>query len=49
VVGVLVDLGLLLIEDIPQLLKIAPRVLPVVALILNHLQETLDSGAGPWN
>jgi hypothetical protein len=34
VVGVLVDLGLLPVEDIPLLPKIAQRVLSTVALIL---------------
>jgi hypothetical protein len=48
VVGILVDLGLLPIEDIPQLLKIAREVLPAVALILTRMQDTLASSIGPW-
>jgi hypothetical protein len=43
VAGVLTDLGLLPIEDIPQLSKTAQEVLPVVALILKCLQEARDS------
>jgi hypothetical protein len=37
VANVLINLGLLPIEDIPQLPKIAREVLPVVALILKRL------------
>jgi hypothetical protein len=49
VADILIDLGLLPIEDIPHLLKIAQEVLPVVALILKRLQEARDPGAGPSN
>jgi hypothetical protein len=47
--GVLVNLGMLLIQDIPQLLKSAQEVLPTVGLILKHLQEALDSGTSMWD
>jgi hypothetical protein len=49
VVGVLIDLGLLPVEDIPQLLKTTQEVLPAVTLNLKHLQEALDSSADPWD
>jgi hypothetical protein len=49
VADILIDLGLLPIEDIPHLPKIAQEVLPVVALILKRLQEARDPGAGPCN
>jgi hypothetical protein len=44
VVGVLFDLGLPPIEDIPRLPKIAQDALLEVALVLECLQEALDSG-----
>jgi hypothetical protein len=47
--GVLVDLGMLPIQNIPQLPKSARKQLPVVDLILQHLHEALASGAGPWD
>jgi Flp pilus assembly CpaE family ATPase len=46
---VLVDLGMLLIQNILQLLKSAQEVLPVVDLVLQCLQEALASSAGPWD
>jgi hypothetical protein len=46
---VLVDLGMLPVQDIPQLLKSTPEVLPVANLILKLLQEVLDSDAVPWD
>jgi hypothetical protein len=49
VTGILVDLGLPPIKDIPQLLKTAQDALPTVALVLKRLQEALDSSAGPWD
>jgi hypothetical protein len=49
VAGVLIDLGLLLIEEITQLPKAAQDVLPVVAFVLKCLQEVLNSGTGPWD
>jgi hypothetical protein len=49
VVGVLIDLGLLPVEDILQLLKTTQEVLPAVTLNLKHLQEALDSSADPWD
>jgi hypothetical protein len=49
VASIVVDLGMLPVEDIPQLPKTDEQVLSVVALILKHLQEVLDSGAIPWN
>jgi hypothetical protein len=45
---VLIDQGLLPIEDIPELPKTAREVLPMVVLILKCLQEALASGTGPW-
>jgi hypothetical protein len=48
VVDVLIDLGLPPIVDIPLLLKIAHDALVMVALVLKHLQEVLDSSASPW-
>jgi hypothetical protein len=47
--NVLVDLGLLPIQDIPQLLKSDREVFHVVDLILKHLQEALAFGVGPWD
>jgi hypothetical protein len=47
--GVVVDLGMLLVQDIPQLLKSAREVLPAVDLILKRLQEALASSASPWH
>jgi hypothetical protein len=49
VAGVLIDLGLLPIEDIPQLPKTAEEVLPALTLMLKHLQEALDYGISPWD
>jgi hypothetical protein len=52
VVGIsdaLVDLGMLLIQDVPQLLKSAREVSPVAALVLKRLQEALASCTGPWD
>jgi hypothetical protein len=47
--GILTNLGLSPIEDIPQLLKTTQDALPVVALVLKCLQDALDSDAGPWD
>jgi hypothetical protein len=47
--NILVNLGLLSIQDIPQLPKSTQEVLPVVDLILKHLQEALPSGIGLWD
>jgi hypothetical protein len=47
--NILVDLGILPAQDIPQLLMSAREVLPVVDLILKRLQEVLASSAGPWD
>jgi hypothetical protein len=47
--NVLVDLGLMPVQDIPQLPKSAREVLPVVDLVLKCLQEALASGVGPWD
>jgi hypothetical protein len=49
VAGVLINLGLSPIDDIPQLLKIAQDALLSVILVLKCLQEALDSGVGPWD
>jgi hypothetical protein len=49
VAGLLINLGLLPIEDIPQLLKTAQEVLPAVDLILKCLQEEMASNADPWD
>jgi hypothetical protein len=46
---VMVNLGLLPIQDIPQLLKLAWEVLPVVHLVFKCLQEVLASNASPWD
>jgi hypothetical protein len=37
------------VQDIPQLLKIAREVLPVVDLILKRLREVVASSIGPWD
>jgi hypothetical protein len=47
VADVLIDLGLPLIEDIPQLPKTVWDALTVVTLILECLQGVLDSSADP--
>jgi hypothetical protein len=47
--NVLVDLGMLPIQDISQLLKSAREVLPAVDLVLRCLQEALASGVGLWD
>jgi hypothetical protein len=47
--GSLVDLGMLPILNIPQLLKSAQEVLPVIDLVLQRMQEVLASGVGPWD
>jgi hypothetical protein len=44
----LVDLGMMPIQDIPQLPKSSQEVLPTASLILEFLQEVLASDAGPW-
>jgi hypothetical protein len=44
-----VDLGMLLIRDIPQLPKLVHEVLTVVGLILERLQEEHASDTGPWD
>jgi hypothetical protein len=49
VAGVLIDLGFLPIGDSPKLLKTTQEVLLAVTLILKLLQETRDTGAGPWD
>jgi hypothetical protein len=46
---VLVDLGMLPIQDIPQLTKSAREVLLVVELLLKRLQEALASGTNQWD
>jgi hypothetical protein len=43
----LVDLGMLPVQDIPQLPKLAREVLIVVGLILERLREAQASGACP--
>jgi hypothetical protein len=45
--NVLVDLGMLPIQDIPQLPESVQKVLPMADLVLKRLQEALASGAGP--
>jgi hypothetical protein len=49
VAKVLIDLGLLPIEDMPRLPQMARDALPVVTLVVECLQEVLDFGAGPWD
>jgi hypothetical protein len=45
----LVDLGMLPIQDIPQLPKLVWEVLSAVGLILEHQQEALASDTSPWD
>jgi hypothetical protein len=45
----LVDQGMLLIQDIPQLLKSAQKVLTVASLLLERLREAQASGTSPWD
>jgi hypothetical protein len=47
--NVLVDLGVLPVQNIPQLLKSAQEVLPAVNLLLQCLHEALASDTGPWD
>jgi hypothetical protein len=47
--NILVDLGLLPIQDIPQLPKSTREVLPAASLILECLQEALAFSTGPWD
>jgi hypothetical protein len=47
VAKVLIDLGLLPIEDIPWLPQMACDALLAVALVVEDLEEALDSGTGP--
>jgi hypothetical protein len=47
--GILVNLGMLSIQDIPQLSKSAREVLSAIDLVLKCLQEALASGAGLWD
>jgi hypothetical protein len=44
----LVNLGMPLIRDIPQLPKMAQEVLVAASLILECLREEHASGTGPW-
>jgi hypothetical protein len=45
----LVDLGMLPVQDIPQLSKLDRKVLLASGLVLELLQEALASGAGQWD
>jgi hypothetical protein len=45
----LADLGMLPIQDIPQLSKLAQEVLTVAGLLLECLQKVSASSAGPWD
>jgi hypothetical protein len=47
--NVLVNLGQLPVQDIPQLPKSAQEVMPMVDLLLKHLQEALTSSASLWD
>jgi hypothetical protein len=47
--NILVNLGMLPIQNIPQLLKSTQEVLPAVNLLLQCLHETLASDTGPWD
>jgi hypothetical protein len=52
VVGIsnaLVELGMLPVQDIPQLPKSAQKNLTVASLLLEHLWEVQASDAGPWD
>jgi hypothetical protein len=44
----LVNLGMLPVQDIPQLQKSIREVLSMVGLVLEHLQEELASDTSPW-
>jgi hypothetical protein len=48
VAKVLIYLGLPPIEDIPRLPQMAQDALPMVALVVEHLQEALDFDASTW-
>jgi hypothetical protein len=43
------DLGMLPIQDIPQLSRSAQEVLTTAGLLLERLREAQASGAGPWD
>jgi hypothetical protein len=45
----LVDLGMLPVQDIPQLPKSAQEVLMAAGLLLERLQEAQASDTGPWD
>jgi thioester reductase-like protein len=47
--NVLVNLGLLPIQDTPQLPKSAQKVMSAVDLVMKHLQEALASDIDPWD
>jgi hypothetical protein len=47
--SVLVNLGMLPVQDIQQCPKAAQEVLPLVNLILKHLQEVLATSTGLWD
>jgi hypothetical protein len=47
--NVLADLGMLLVQDIPQLPKLAQEALTVVGLFLERLREVQASDVGPWD
>jgi hypothetical protein len=45
----LADLGMLPVQNIPQLLKSAQEVLTTTGLLLERLWEAQTSGASPWD
>jgi hypothetical protein len=47
--SVLVDLGMLPVQDIRKLLKSAQEVMPVFDHVLKQIQKVLASGAGLWD
>jgi hypothetical protein len=49
ITNVLVDQGLLPVQDTAQLQKSSQKVLSAVDLVLKHLQEALTSGASLWD
>jgi predicted component of type VI protein secretion system len=49
VAKVLIDFGLPPIENIPRLPQMAQDALPMVALVVERMQEALDSSTDPWD
>jgi hypothetical protein len=49
VAKVLINFGLPPIENIPRLPQMAQDALPMVALVIERMQEALDSSTDPWD